>query len=345
MEERSAGPARALSPATSQSGTQTPASGPEGGERPNSWTTTRRRCGAASSCSRSLKTATSWPTVARPRSAGASRLRPTTSHATGARVRTPVPSHRRTPICQKRAGCVTVRRADVDGDGRPDLILLYGQLSTHKLGTGFIPTAFTLKVLRASEGTLVAHIPQPQANPIIVRLRNVNERAGVEILVHETHISSGELATPDRTSLSCTSLPTAQQSTVVCTQPSLKMSRCRPLLKTTVCVWSSMCFTNDRLRTRAPPAPTDEPPHRLFGRLDREQQCGSPTAFHRSRRRRIPRRGRGDPSLAPRQEAVRRPASARLRGAARCRSSGGWRGPRRRPGALSARSLRSAREP
>jgi len=97
------------------------------------------------------------------------------------------------PYLPRRAGCVTVRPADVDGDGRPDLILLYGQLSTHRLGSGFIPTAFTLKVLRASGGTLVAHIPHPQANPTIVRLRNVNERPGVEIFIHETHISSGEL--------------------------------------------------------------------------------------------------------------------------------------------------------
>jgi len=97
------------------------------------------------------------------------------------------------PYLPSRAGCVTVRRADVDGDGRPDLILLYGHLSTRRFAGGFIPTGFTLELLRATGGKLTTRVPHPVESPTIDHIRDVNDRAGAEIFIHETHISSGEL--------------------------------------------------------------------------------------------------------------------------------------------------------
>ena len=97
------------------------------------------------------------------------------------------------PYLPSRAGCVTVRRADIDGDGRPDLILLYAQLSTRRFAGGLIPTSYTLELLRASGGKLTTRIPHPVESPTIDHIRDINDRAGAEIFIHETHISSGEL--------------------------------------------------------------------------------------------------------------------------------------------------------
>ena len=56
-----------------------------------------------------------------------------------------------------------------------------------------LPYRFTLKVYRASGGTLVAHIPAGDIPATIKRLRDVNNRRGVEVFVHEVHISTAEL--------------------------------------------------------------------------------------------------------------------------------------------------------
>lgn len=85
------------------------------------------------------------------------------------------------------AGCLIVRLADVDGDGRPDLVLLY----THpdvKNGN----YRFALKVYRASGGTLTAQLPAGDIPASFLLLRNVNPRPGVEIFVHYVHLSNGE---------------------------------------------------------------------------------------------------------------------------------------------------------
>jgi hypothetical protein len=92
-----------------------------------------------------------------------------------------------------RVGCVTVERADVDGDGRPDLILLYATLARNQSGTGFVPRRFTLKVVRASGGMLTARVPHLE-NDTILRVRNVNGRPGAEIFIQEGSISSGSFA-------------------------------------------------------------------------------------------------------------------------------------------------------
>lgn len=88
---------------------------------------------------------------------------------------------------------MTVARADVDGDGRPDLILFYGHLSTRRVAGGFNPIGFTLKIVRASGGVLTRPVALGLhvENPTIVRIRDVNDRPGVEILIQEASISSG----------------------------------------------------------------------------------------------------------------------------------------------------------
>lgn len=91
----------------------------------------------------------------------------------------------------KRAGCVTVRHADVDGDGRPDLVLLYGRLGTRRYKGEFVPMGFELQVLRASGGSLAVRIAHPEQAPVIVSVANVNHRPGDEIFIQQSSISSG----------------------------------------------------------------------------------------------------------------------------------------------------------
>ena len=86
------------------------------------------------------------------------------------------------------AGCVTVSRADVDGDGRTDLVLLYATLNGQRQTTGHV-----LSVVRASGGTLALQVPGDLDGMTIARLRDVNARAGVEIFVHVTHITTDEI--------------------------------------------------------------------------------------------------------------------------------------------------------
>lgn len=72
---------------------------------------------------------------------------------------------------------MTVRRANVDGHGVTDLVLLYARLNARRA-----PTAHTLKVVRASGLTLVLQVPQGSLDGMtIARLRDVNARPGVEI--------------------------------------------------------------------------------------------------------------------------------------------------------------------
>jgi hypothetical protein len=82
------------------------------------------------------------------------------------------------------AGCLSVRTADVDGDGRPDLILLYA-----RPGTAY---RFRLVVDRASGATMDARLPAGDIPATIERLRNVNGRRGVELFIHDQHITTEE---------------------------------------------------------------------------------------------------------------------------------------------------------
>jgi hypothetical protein len=79
------------------------------------------------------------------------------------------------------------RRADVEGDGRLDSILISAR--TRPSGS----QTFTLEVIPPSgRGSLSARIPKADLTPTIVGARNINQVPGAEILVHEFHLSSGE---------------------------------------------------------------------------------------------------------------------------------------------------------
>jgi hypothetical protein len=104
----------------------------------------------------------------------------------------PCPPESPSRYLPRGAGCVSVVRADVDGDGRPDLIVLYA-LGIHRLGRGFVPTSFILKVVRASGGVLSVRVPHLE-NDTIIGVRNVNSRPGSEIFIQEGSISSGSAA-------------------------------------------------------------------------------------------------------------------------------------------------------
>jgi hypothetical protein len=90
----------------------------------------------------------------------------------------------------KRSGCVSAAVADFDGDSRPDLIMLYAHLSTHRVAGGFLPTGFTLKIVRATGPTLTTQLA-PASHPTIILVRDVNKRPGAEIFVQDMCISSG----------------------------------------------------------------------------------------------------------------------------------------------------------
>jgi hypothetical protein len=92
------------------------------------------------------------------------------------------------PYLTTPAGCLSVRLADVDGDGRPDLVLLYNHPGVKNLDY-----KFTLKVYRASGGTLTVQLPAGDIPASFLLLRNVNRRPGVEIFIHTVHISNGEI--------------------------------------------------------------------------------------------------------------------------------------------------------
>jgi hypothetical protein len=98
-----------------------------------------------------------------------------------------------------RAGCVTVLRADIDGDGRRDLILLYSRLSDeHPRGPGlparlrrmYVPTRAVLKVVRASGGNGSVRIGNARA-AAAVAVAHVNDDPGSELFLEFSRISSG----------------------------------------------------------------------------------------------------------------------------------------------------------
>jgi hypothetical protein len=86
------------------------------------------------------------------------------------------------------AGCVDVARADVDGDGRVDLVLLYARLDAH--GTA---RSHVLAAVRASGGRLSVRTGRYalQGQRLLV-LRDLDGRPGAEAIVHEAHSTTAE---------------------------------------------------------------------------------------------------------------------------------------------------------
>lgn len=99
-----------------------------------------------------------------------------------------------------RSGCVTVMSADVNGDGRPDLILVYSRLSRqHPSGyPGVAPSlrrefgakAAFLKVVLA-DGTSVSTRISGASAAAIDAVAHVNDDPGSEIFLEVGRISSG----------------------------------------------------------------------------------------------------------------------------------------------------------
>jgi hypothetical protein len=86
-----------------------------------------------------------------------------------------------------RGGCLSVRLGDVDGDGKPDLVLLYT-----KPGVRSPAYRFTLKVFRSEGGTATARLPEGDIPATIAALRNVNGVPGAELFIHLEHITTSE---------------------------------------------------------------------------------------------------------------------------------------------------------
>jgi hypothetical protein len=97
-----------------------------------------------------------------------------------------------------RSGCVTVRRAEVAGDGRPDLILLYSHLSHERAGqlglTGvYVATSAMLRVVRARGGGATTRVDGAKAGAIVA-VADVNDDPGDELFIQVSQISSGATA-------------------------------------------------------------------------------------------------------------------------------------------------------
>lgn len=103
-----------------------------------------------------------------------------------------------------RAGCVTARRADINGDGRPDLVVVYSILG-HEHPTGFdgAPPALAkdffalrayLEVVFAGGGRVTTAITQPKIThaAAIAAISRVNDDPGAEVFLWVTGISSGD---------------------------------------------------------------------------------------------------------------------------------------------------------
>jgi hypothetical protein len=90
----------------------------------------------------------------------------------------------------ERDVCSDALTADIDGDGRLDLVLLYARPIT---GAGASLKAYpeTLKVVRAVGGTIQARLRPTTPAPGIVAVGNVNGRPGDELFVDTNWTSSG----------------------------------------------------------------------------------------------------------------------------------------------------------
>ena len=89
-----------------------------------------------------------------------------------------------------RDTCVNALDADVTGDGRADLVLLYDRTRPGPGGSvSFGP--YTLKVIPAGGGVLESRIPSALPPDVIVAAAHVNDEPGVDLFIQVARISSG----------------------------------------------------------------------------------------------------------------------------------------------------------
>ena len=89
-----------------------------------------------------------------------------------------------------RDTCVSALRADVTGDGRPDLVLLYDRTRPGPAGSvRFGP--YRLKVIPAGGGVLESRVASAGPPDVIVAAGHVNDEPGVDLFVQVARISSG----------------------------------------------------------------------------------------------------------------------------------------------------------
>lgn len=93
-----------------------------------------------------------------------------------------------------RAGCVSVLRVDVDGDGRADLVMLYATLTHRGYSNRYFPRAFTLEVVLAGGDIVRTRLPRPEDNASLIEYGNVNRWPGTELFIQVGRISSGSWA-------------------------------------------------------------------------------------------------------------------------------------------------------
>lgn len=92
----------------------------------------------------------------------------------------------------RRAGCVTsVLRADMTGAGQADLVVIYGDLGTHRLPGGFEVVGFTLEVVQPG-GRVARERVHAEPFPWITRVGNINGVPGDELVLHTADVSSGD---------------------------------------------------------------------------------------------------------------------------------------------------------
>jgi hypothetical protein len=100
----------------------------------------------------------------------------------------PAPRNRYLP---RNAGCVSVLRADMTGGGRTDLVLLYADLSSRRVKSGYETAGFTLEVVQPG-GAIARTQVQADPFPDIDRVGNINGVPGDELVLHLDDVSSGD---------------------------------------------------------------------------------------------------------------------------------------------------------
>jgi hypothetical protein len=98
-----------------------------------------------------------------------------------------------------RSGCVTVVRADINGDGRPDLVVVYSRLSLDRLAGANVPADLNgyydadsahIVVYFAGGGRVSTRIGDARATAFDA-VAHVNDEPGREVFLEVSRISSG----------------------------------------------------------------------------------------------------------------------------------------------------------